>query len=145
MWYGVYMHNIPLSLRKELATDPYYSTCARKGLHGHECGGRVTWEHALIYAGVQVQKRFAIIPLCAKAHAVDGFQDGGDFSKDINVWIALNRATEEELLEISRAVDHFRLRNALNIKYGPYVYATSEKVSINGIEYPWLQKNYQDN
>lgn len=58
------MRKIPQKLRDELAADPYYKTCARKS---GECSGRITWEHAVIYAGRQVNERWAIVPLCLYA------------------------------------------------------------------------------
>lgn len=112
------MNNIPTKLRRELAADPYYKHCAREGLQGHECAGRITWEHAMYYAGTQLQKRWAVIPLCAKAHNVDAWQDCGDLDKEINVWIALNRAGDEDMLEISKSRDYFLYRGYLNRKYG---------------------------
>lgn len=115
------MNNIPLSLRKKISAKAFYKRCARAGFHEHVCGGRITYEHALIHAGKQVQAEFAIVPLCARAHGVDQYQDGGDFDKDINIWIALNRATDDELLALSfKAVDYFRLRSYLNDRYGVY-------------------------
>lgn len=112
------MNNIPQKLRKELAADPFYKTCALAGLFQHECDGRITWEHTLIYAGKQIQARFAIVPLCAKAHSVDQFQDAGDLNKKINVWVALNRASDDDLLSISKAVDYFLYRSHLNEYFG---------------------------
>lgn len=131
------MNNIPIKLRKQLASDSYYHACARKGWHEHACAGRITWEHALILAGKQVQERFAIIPLCAKAHAVDAFQDGGDLNKEINLWIALNRATDEEMLSISKANDYFLWRHRLNETYGTYRESIPERAGE--IMYPWLR------
>lgn len=84
------MHKIPSGLRQELSLDPYYEFCARQNA---QCAGRITWEHALIYAGRQIQERFAIIPLCAFHHSVNEFQDGGGLEKTVNVMIALRRAT----------------------------------------------------
>lgn len=112
------MNNLPPKLRKELVADPFYKTCAREGLFDHECGGRITWEHAMYFAGKQIQKKWAIIPLCAKAHSVDNFQDGGDLDKHLNEWIALNRATDEDLLPVCKTIDYFHYRHTLNIKYG---------------------------
>ena len=77
-------------------------------------------EHTLIYGGRQVDTAWAIIPLCSKAHAVNHFQDGGDLDKEINLWIALNRATDEELLAVSKATPYMRERARLNRKYGFY-------------------------
>lgn len=111
-----------------MANDIFYKSCSRAGLHGHTCAGKITWEHAMIYAGSQIQELWAIIPLCAKGHSVNEWQDGGDLNKRVNEWIALNRASSEELLAISRATDYFKRRNFLNKIYG--VYAV-EKPGIN--------------
>jgi hypothetical protein len=69
-------HDLPLyaKARRELSRDPYYQTRAREN---HECQGQITWEHALTYAGRQIQERFAIIPLCEFHHSVSQFRDGG--------------------------------------------------------------------
>lgn len=115
---------IPKKLREELRRDPYYRHCALEGLHGHECAGRVTWEHALTFEGKKVQMRFCLVPLCEKAHAVCRFQDAGTLRKDMNVWVALNRASEEEIDALSKAVDYIRKREYLNEKYGPYTEPT---------------------
>lgn len=105
-------------LREELAQDPEYSRCSLQG-HG-ECGGRITREHALIHAGKKIQERWAIIPLCAKHHNVDEYQDDKTMVKEMNVWVALNRATDEELFRYSKAVNYIFVRERLNKKYGVY-------------------------
>lgn len=115
------MSVIPLKLRASLSVDPEYKVCARSGLHGHVCAGGITWEHAIIYAGRKVQERWAIIPLCEFGHSINRFQDGGDLKKEINIWIALNRASDDELRAISKVVDYIYQRNYLNSKYGVYV------------------------
>lgn len=134
------MNNLPPKLRRELAKDPEYKVCARRGLHGHECAGRITFEHALIYAGKQIQSRWAIIPLCEKAHNCGRWQDCGDMNKNINQWIALHRATDAEIAAISKAKDYRRYRDFLDLHFGPYpqkVIHTVEKPKIN---YPWLKE-----
>ena len=110
------MRPIPLKLREEIASDPYYKVCAR--IKDGGCGGRITWEHAIIFRGRQLNKKWAIIPLCARHHAVNEYQDSGSLNKEKNVWIALMRATDEELERISKAVDYKHKRNYLNDKYG---------------------------
>ena len=112
------MNNIPQRLRRQLAADPEYKICALKDYH--ECGGRITYEHALIVAGKQLQTRYAIVPVCARGHEVDGFQDAHTMDKDMNRWVALNRATDTELRAISRAIPYIRERARLNSIYGPY-------------------------
>lgn len=79
--------------------NPYYRSCAREG---YDCDGRITFEHALIHAGRQVQEEWAIIPLCAFHHAVDEYQDGGDLNKEINQMIALMRASSEDFAKYER-------------------------------------------
>lgn len=103
-----------------MSEDPFYSVCALSGRHGHECDGRITWEHALIYKGSKLQEPWSIIPLCEKAHAVNSYQDAGTMKKELNVWIALNQGTEEDLRAISKAVDYIRERHRLNTIYGTY-------------------------
>jgi hypothetical protein len=110
------MRPIPPKLREEMASDPYYKVCAR--LNDGPCGGKITWEHALIHSGRQINAKWAIIPLCCRHHGVNEWQDKGSLCKEKNVIIALNRATDEELREVSKAVDYLRLREHLNKKYG---------------------------
>lgn len=115
-----YMRKIPESLRAEMANDPYYKRCAR--FEEGNCSGRITWEHAIIYAGKQLNEKWAIIPICEYHHAVDNFQDRGNLNKEKHIWIALNRATDSELLAVSKAINYIRLRNTLNEKYGDYAF-----------------------
>lgn len=110
-------------MRANLEADPTYHVCMRRiALDDHECQGdpvrgrygrMIEWEHALTYAGKQVQKRYAIVPLCWWAHR------GPGQNKEINVWLALNRASQEEMLELSAkgGRDYFLYRGYLNRKY----------------------------
>ncbi len=102
-----------------MANDPFYRVCARKRLlNDHVCGADprtgklIEWEHALIYAGSQVNEKWAIVPICWWAHS------GPGLIKEINVWIALNRATDEELLKYSKSTPYLRERQRLNAIYG---------------------------
>lgn len=113
------MNNIPAKLKKEMLADPEYKVCSLLG--HHECGGRITLEHAIIFAGRQVQERWAIIPVCAAGQDVDHYQDSHRMDKEMNRWVALNRATDDELRAISRATDYIRERARLNEKYGRYM------------------------
>lgn len=112
------MRKIPESLKNEILADPYYKKCARAD-EGN-CKGRITWEHAFIFAGRQLNEKWAILPICAFHHDVDQFQDGGNLNKEKHLWIALNRATDEEIQAVSRAVDYTRQRAYLNTKYGQW-------------------------
>ena len=77
----------------------------------------MTWEHAIIYAGRQLDEAWAIVILCEYHHAVNNFQDGGDLQKEKNVWLAINQATDEELRAVSKSIDYIVLKERLNDKY----------------------------
>lgn len=87
------MRPIPKKLRDEMAADPYYQICARRGI---DCSGRITWEHAWIYAGKQINEKWAIIPLCWYHHL------GPGLDKEINRIISIARATAEDLAKYPR-------------------------------------------
>lgn len=111
------MRAITSDIRRVIDTDPYYKRCARWRDGG--CSYHITMEHALIYAGRQVNEVWAIIPLCTYHHAVNEYQDGGDLQKRKNVWIALNRASDQDLDKYSRA-NYKTEREKLNLIYGKY-------------------------
>ena len=116
------MTPIPQKLRKLIAADDFYKTCALFGQHGHECEGRVTMEHSIIFGGKQLQELWAIVPLCAAGHGVDNFQDAASTTKDLRIWVALNRATDQELQTISKVENYKRTRERLNKIFGEYVH-----------------------
>lgn len=95
------MRPIPQKLRAIIDSDPYYRVCARAKDGG--CEGRITIEHALIYAGQQINDLFALIPLCVWHHLGDGL------CKPKNQLIALSRATPEDLAKYDR-VDWQKLK-----------------------------------
>lgn len=101
------MNNIPDKLRAELADDPYMHVCARAG---DDCEGRITWEHAFIHGGKQIQERWAIIPLCWHHHL------GPGLIKELNQAIALSHATDEELAKYPKT-DWVQLKKYLLGKY----------------------------
>jgi len=133
---------MPKNVREDVGSDPEYSRCALLGLLPDligPCAGRVTREHALIYAGKKIQEKWAIIPCCAAHHGVDQYQDAPtEAKKEIRVWVALNRATEADLRAISRAVNYIHMKKVLNDKYGeyvaPYIPMGSEVVTTKNIE-----------
>lgn len=106
------MRTISTKVRQVLSEEPIL--CARRGDGG--CAGRITWEHACTYKGRQIDAVWAIIKLCERHHAVGFYQDCGDLDKEKNVWLALNRATDEELKSYEKA-GFIELRDRLNKKY----------------------------
>lgn len=111
------MRKISLQVKAQLEAEP--QVCARASDGG--CKGRITWEHTLIYAGRQIDEVWAIIKLCEYHHDVNTQQGDGDLDKQKNVWIALNRATDQELEKYSKAVNYKRERGRLNKIYGNYI------------------------
>ena len=85
---------IPSKLLQQILSDPYYQICARH--KDGSCSGRITFEHAFIYAGRQVQELWAIIPLCYFHHL------GKGLNKSINQAIAFSRATLADLAKYPR-------------------------------------------
>lgn len=108
------MRKISKKVLQQLEDEP--QICARR--NDSPCGGRITYEHSIIYAGRQLDETWAIIKLCECHHGVNTYQDGGDFNKERNIQIALNRATDDELRAISKSTDYLALRDRLNNKYG---------------------------
>lgn len=110
-------------LRKDIEKDPEYSRCALQNIHVYligPCGGRVTRSHDVYYAGSKVQMKFAIPPICARHHGVDEFQDSHtEAPQRMRRWVALNRATDEDLAELPRG-NFQKERDLLNREYGEY-------------------------
>lgn len=82
------MRPISPKFRKQIDEDPYYRVCARKG---YDCSGRITIEHAYIYAGRQIDEMWNFVPLCEHHHLYDGLD------KKENQRLALQRATPADL------------------------------------------------
>lgn len=102
------MNHIPPRLKMEMEADPFYRCCIFSDEH---CDGKVEWHHAIIFGGKQLQKKFAIVPVCKNYHHRLAEQ------KDVKTHImrvVLNRATNKELSEISKAVNYKYLRKQLN-------------------------------
>lgn len=113
------MQVIPLPLREEMSEDQFYKKCSRNVLlHDHVCkpdpltGKLIEWEHSMIYGGRQIQEKWAIIPVCWLVHR------GGKLNKEINEWIALNRATPEDLAKYPKR-DWVQRKKYLDGKYNP--------------------------
>jgi len=83
---------IPIKLRKELEDDPFMEQCIYEG-----CTNVPEFEHAMIFANRQVNKKWAIVPCCYYHHRGDGLD------KDFNKYCALIRATDEDLAEFPKS------------------------------------------
>ena len=112
------MRPIPPKHRKIIDENVYFKQCARQAIFGdHNCQGRLTIEHALIYAGRQVAEIWAYVPLCAYSHGVDEFQGiRGILDKRKNEYLALSRATPKELAQYPKS-DWSQKLKYLTMKY----------------------------
>lgn len=113
------MRKIPEKLKNEILGDRFYDRCALRHVVGG-CDGRVTWEHAIIYAGRQLNEKWAIVPLCERHHGVGSYQDVTAPAKKYSLWVALNMATTAELLAVSKARNYAAERDRLNDELGEY-------------------------
>lgn len=111
------MSKIPAWLLEAILADAFYQRCARAA-EGGCAGGRVTLDHAITVAGRQLQRRWAIVPVCPRHHAVGPYMDAGALDKGRNRHIALCRATDAELDEFPKAQLR-RERELLERQYGP--------------------------
>ncbi len=108
------MNNVPQKLKNKWETEK--PVCCRKD-EGN-CSGRLTKDHTITWKSKQLQEDWAIVDACEYHHAVGRFQSGGDLNREKHVYIALERATDDQLREISKAIDYIALRNRLRVKYG---------------------------
>ena len=112
---------IPDAVRDTLTKDSFMKTCC-------VCGEVPQWHHAIIHAGSAVNEAWAIVPLCAKHHK----EVNKKSVQDVIEWVAMNRATPEELTILSSVIDYKSKLTWLNSKYGdftakkiPYHYANA--------------------
>lgn len=115
------MNKVPKKLKdkwrlEDIFGEPRVCLRASEG----NCQGRLTKEHAMYFAGKQIQEEWAILDICEFHHGVNGFQDRGDLQKEKHVWLALNRAPEDRLVALSKATNYIELKGRLNQKYGIY-------------------------
>ena len=102
------------------ALNPLLSSpriCARAG--ENSCKGRLTIEHVFIYGGKQIDETWSLLWLCAYHHGVDQYQDCGDLRKELNQFLALMAATDDDLAKYPKK-DWTQLKKYLAVKYGTY-------------------------
>lgn len=79
-----------------MAADPYYKKCV---LRNSECGGRIEWHHVWIYAGTQINEKWAIVPACTRHHEL--VKSSTEIRESLEL-ISLDRATPADLLKYPR-------------------------------------------
>jgi len=102
------MRPIPKKLKEKMLQDKFYKTCIHaERERSSPCKGRITFEHAWIYAGKQINEIWAIVP-CCEPHNVGVSGE----EKDWNRHIALLRASKEDLAKYPKK-DWIQERNRL--------------------------------
>jgi len=93
------MNNTPKKIRDYWEEDP----AMRCDRHDEgNCAGRLTKEHALIYAGKQIQEIWAILDICAFHHEVDQYAGSGGMDKKKHEWIAISRMATSDFIKYPR-------------------------------------------
>lgn len=108
---------IPRPLLQELLKDKRFQKCERA--KENNCQGRLTFEHVWVYAGKQIQEKWALICLCAYHHAVYQFLDCGDLNKELNQYLSLCYAKEQDFAKYPRR-DWGQIKTFLFLKYKDY-------------------------
>jgi hypothetical protein len=92
------MRPIPHDIRAALAADPFMERCIFRlpGAPATPCAGRIEWEHAVVYAGRQVNETWAIVPCCTAHHR------GRFLRKRFNLYVAILRADPARLARYPR-------------------------------------------
>lgn len=107
------MRPIPIQMREQIAEDPFMRVCiyTRRDAPKHICRGRITWEHAWMYAGKQINEPWAIVPCCEAGNS------GEWMDKDYNRYRALERANLDDLCQRMPKKDWRQIFNFLKSKY----------------------------
>ena len=107
---------IPRELRENIADDPFMLTCIHRKnsffTTPNCCKGRITWEHAFIYQGKQIQEAWAIVPACWYHHL------GKGLNKEFNQYMAIMRADIDDLCRRMPKKDWRQIKKYLISKYG---------------------------
>ena len=103
---------IPPKLREEMANDKFYEKCCITGLSKNAV--KIEWHHNLMFGGKRVNAKFCILPLADFVHdKITKYKEKCD-------WIMWSRASEEEIVKYSKAVNYKRELEQLNKIYGIY-------------------------
>lgn len=85
------MRPIPPTMRDEMAKDDFYKKCV---IGSWTCDGPVEWHHVFIYAGRQINEKWAILPAC---HLHHGMVKTSKTIREEFESISLQLATPEDL------------------------------------------------
>lgn len=88
------MNPIPPKMREELAEDPRMQKCVLLGTG--ECAGEIQYHHPWIYAGRQINEKWAIVAGCKHHHEL---VDSDPEVKKAFAIASLSLATDEDLIK----------------------------------------------
>lgn len=104
---------IPEKMRNEMSKDKFYKKCC---VADKLCKGVIQWHHAFYFMGQRVNEPFCIIPVCEYHHSKASVRE----IKEKMDWVVYNRATDEQLIKYSKAINYINERKRLNNIYGIY-------------------------
>ena len=107
------MNKIPKKLKDTISLDPFYKRCCLTGEKGTR-SDPIQWHHNMIFAGKQVQARFAILPVLESIHKIANRKD----IKERLDWVMVNRMSDEDLWLYGKGVDWIHRKEYLNGKFG---------------------------
>lgn len=96
-----------------MADNKFYKKCC---IADTNCSGRIEFHHNLIFAGKQVNEEFCILPICYYHHEKEKHQI---YKEKLN-WIMWGRATDEQILRYSKAINYGETLIRLEKTYGTY-------------------------
>ncbi len=121
------MNKIPKNLREQLASDQFYSRCCITGLSS-TFADPIQWHHNMVFAGKQVQARFAILPVLKSVHD----QANNKEIREKLDWVMLNRMSTEDLMLYGKGIRWYARLEGLNYKFGvwkPWVEEGNETIA----------------
>jgi hypothetical protein len=101
------MRRMSEKLKKEILADPFYEKCCITGSYG------VSWEHCWLYAGKQINEKWAIVPLRGDLNTSHPPKE----VKEKCQLISLSRATKEDLAKYPKK-NWEQIKKHLTSKYG---------------------------
>jgi hypothetical protein len=105
------MRPIPEKQKEEMASDKYYKKCCYP--LKHICSGKIEWHHNLILGGRQSNLKETILPICQNIHE----QARNTEIKEVLDMVMLNRMSDSQIKQISRAIDYSHRKKYLNAKH----------------------------
>ncbi len=117
------MNKIPVKLRAKLAADIFYTRCCVTGLPS-TFEDPIEWHHNLIFAGRQVQARFAILPIKRSVHRIAMLPE----IKDKLDWVMVSRMSGEDLELYGKGVDWLHRKEYLEVLFGTFVPWHEERI-----------------